>query len=237
MPRDCLFVLALLIGGCPPSSVEPDADLDAARARRDAPEDDAFLDPTIDAFRDDVYLDPAIDAYLLDAFAIDAGRRDAPFVDASPDAGPVLGCMGTPTPAEPCTNDDECRARGFVRCALPIHAEAECPVPCFATEPECEIDSDCTANDAGTEDAGRSAALVCNVYEPHCACPRFVCEAVAVPSCSDGFSCPDNSVCTPGAPSADANGCAPKPCTTSGDCDCGFCTSRGLCADGVGTCE
>jgi hypothetical protein len=152
---------------------------------------------------------------------------DAPFIDAARDGGPVLGCMGTTTPAEPCTDDEECRAGGFSRCNLPIHAVTVCPIPCFATDPECATNADCT-------DAARP---FCNLYEPQCACPRYVCEAEALQSCTAGFECPDNSVCAPTESGADEHGCAPKPCTTTAECDCGFCTSFGLCADGVGTCE
>lgn len=238
--------VAGLVPGCP-SNEDPDAAVDAARTRRDAPEEDAYLDPTIDAFvyRDDAYLDPSTDAYLLDT-SIDAvivtvpdvGRMDAPHIDAAPDGGPVLGCMGTTMPAEPCTYDDECRERGFSRCNLPIHAVSLCPMPCFATEPQCAVNADCMG-DAGPVDGADAGPFgpFCNVHEPQCACPRYVCEPEPVARCTEGFECPRNSVCAPSEARADEHGCAPRTCTTTADCDCGFCTSLGLCADGVGTCE
>lgn len=258
--RSCLGFVVVLVGasvsaGCPPETTEPDADLDAARVRRDAYMDDAYVDPTVDA-----YLDPTIDAYLLDAVVIDAaipgrdvGRLDAPHIDAAPDGGPIVGCEGLPTPASPCTNDDECRERGMTRCVLPIHALAECPNPCFPPPVFCASDFDCNAPvepgddadvhfDAGPErDAG---TLVCNVYNPQCACPTYACEAPCTgPTCptascaTDGYTCPANSMCAPDEITADEHGCAPRTCASTADCECGFCTSLGLCANGAGTCE
>jgi hypothetical protein len=267
--------------GCPSLDLDPDADVDAARIRRDAASFDVF-DPTLDAYRDDAFLDPRTDAYLLDTnldavipVSPDVGRADAPFIDAASDGGPVRGCLGTSTPPDPCTDDSECRARGLTRCNLAIHAISACPMPCFPVEAECAVDSDCAA--AAAPDAGRDASaeldagpvdaavaedsgaaedadtardafsptdarvsparLACNVYQPQCACPRYTCEAERLPRCTDGFVCPENSVCAPAERLADEHGCAPKACATSADCDCGFCTSLGLCADGVGTCE
>lgn len=226
-----LVALALGAAGCP-DGPEPEP-VDASRTRRDAYADDAYLDPTIDANLDA----PAIDAFIPD---LDVGRRDAPHIDAAPDAGPVVGCTGVRPSMSPCTNDEECRARGLTRCNLPIHAVSACPQGCFPMGSDCRRDEDCESLDA---DAG-SLVLVCHVYNPQCACPSYVCEpACSGPDCptascaTDGYRCPENSVCTPSDALADEHGCAPKRCTSAADCDCGFCTMDGLCANGVGTCE
>lgn len=245
---------SVLVSGCPAEPGDPDADGDASRVRRDAYADDAFVDPTIDA-----YLDPATDAYLLDAVVIDAaipprdiGAVDAVHIDAAPDGGPIRGCEGVVTPPSPCTNDDECRERGMTRCVLEIHGQSVCPIPCLPVEVTCMTDVDCetmaSSDDAGTtDDAGPprdAGVLVCNVYNPQCACPTYACEAPCscagcpTASCAtDGYMCPDNADCTPGDLTADEHGCAPRRCVTSADCDCGFCTGLGLCANGAGTCE
>jgi hypothetical protein len=202
-------MLAGAASGCPATEAEADADLDAARSRRDVAE--YFFDTNLDA---------------IIPILPDSGRPDAPFIDAAPDGGPILGCMGTSTPPEPCIDDSECRARGRARCNVVIHAVSACPVPCIPSSPECATDADCGG-----------ARPFCNHYQPQCACPRHVCEAERLPRCTDGFACPDNSTCAPEEPRADEHGCAPKPCRTTADCDCGFCTLRGMCANGAGTCE
>jgi hypothetical protein len=93
-------------------------------------------------------------------------------------------------------------------------------------------------------DAGDPSRLVCNTYGARCACPRRVCEPRCTgPTCAtarcdtDGYACPANMACLPSSPTADDHGCAARPCTTTADCDCGFCTPMGLCANGAGTCE
>ncbi|MCS6856845.1 MAG: hypothetical protein NZM37_03955 [Sandaracinaceae bacterium] len=196
---------------------------------------DAFR-PRPDAFREDAFIDPAIDAHLDAPLppGRDGGRPDAPHIDAAPDAGSVRACEGAPPPGDmPCTNDEECRARGRSRCNLPIYGLSRCSSPCFPQD-MCYTDEECRG-DGGT--------LVCNVYDPQCGCPRRVCEApCSGPTCPtascmrDGYRCPINSICAPDDRRADEHGCAPKPCRTSSDCDCGFCTWLGVCANGVGQC-
>ncbi len=247
-------VLMALVPGCPPMAEEPDASRDAARMPRDAYMDDVYFDPTVDAF--------GLDANFPDAPGADVLGVDAPFVviDSPPDAGPIDQCEGVEPPPMPCTNDDECRARGFGRCDLPLPATDSCG-PCMGLENECETDMDCierATTDAGgpvlDEDAGRDAGpvvdagdpadLVCNTYDATCACPRRVCEHRCTgPTCpdatcdTDGYVCPANSMCAPSDEMADNHGCVGRPCTTTADCDCGFCTRFGLCANGAGRCQ
>ncbi|MBX7192156.1 MAG: hypothetical protein K1X94_08870 [Sandaracinaceae bacterium] len=244
-----------MLWGCPPTQDEPDADLDAARVRRDAPEIDAWLDPTLDADLDAV----SPDAFTFDAPGLDAPGVDAVFFDSPPDA-PIFQCEGVPVPAIPCSRDEECRAAGHTRCVLPVPGLDSC-TPCMMLHHECDTAADCVArattdagpgpemDDAGLDagpppDAGDPALLECHTYGAHCACPTTVCELPCVGAdcpgsrCdTDGYTCPHNSTCTPSDPRSDDHGCAPRPCTSTADCECGFCTPLGLCANGAGRCE
>lgn len=251
-----VVALSVLAGaGCPPSEDEADAAIDGMRRRPDAPEFDAFLDPTLDADLDAVVPPP------IDAPGLDAPGLDAPFIDAPPDAGPIVQCDGVIAPAMPCTNDDECRAMGRTRCNIPTIGFDMCP-PCGEIIAECLTDSDCVerartdagaipleGDDAGLDagprpDAGDPSLLVCVTYGERCACPQRRCELPCTgPSCgtarcdTGGYTCPANSQCEPSADLVDDHGCAPRACTTSSDCECGFCTRYGLCATGAGRCE
>ena len=244
---------ALGLSGCPSEPVEPDA----YRMRPDAAAFDAF-DPTLDAFRPDAFLDPRTDAYLLDVnvdavipVLPDSGRPDAPFIDAAPDGGPIVACEGTPMPAEPCVTNEDCAASPRRVCRLPIAGRVECR-PGMTLIRECTTDLDCMTRavaDAGTDagvelDAGPPPVLVCNTYGATCAWPQSLCEPVCEgPACphagcdTDGYVCPPNSACMPSDRMADDHGCVSRPCRTTADCECGFCTSLGLCASGMGTCE
>lgn len=249
-----IVVSSLATVGCPPPVEEPDASRDAARLQRDAAE-----------IPMDVYFDPTVDAFGLDAVFPDAHSVDDAFVlriDTGPDdAGPIDQCEGVEPPPMPCSSDDECRSRGFTRCELPIPAVDSC-APCMGLIDECMTDMDCrvrAVTDAGgfpddadldepdagpPPDAGDPTTLVCNVYGATCACPRRVCELpCSGPTCpdarcdTDGYECPANSMCSPGSADADMHGCVARPCTTTADCECGFCTPLGLCANGAGRCQ
>ena len=250
-----VLALAALIPGCPPPAEEPDAARDAARTTRDAAVvfDDVYFDPTVDAY--------GLDAVFPDAVLVGVDAPVPPPIDAGPrDAGPIDQCEGVAPPPMPCSADDECRSRGFTRCDLPLPGAESC-APCMGLEQECMTDMDCLVramtdaggpvltDDAGIDggappDAGDPTQLVCNTYGATCACPRRVCELRCVgPTCpdarcdTDGYECPANSMCSPGAATADVHGCVGRTCTTTTDCECGFCTSFGLCANGAGRCQ
>lgn len=243
--------------GCPETPSDPDAAIDAFRVRLDTgpPEPDA---PGLDASG----LDAAgLDAAGLDAYVVpfDAGPRDAGPIDQCEGVPvPPMACAndddcrtaGFSRCNLPIPGADTCGpCMGFLN-------ECETDLDCFlraTTDAGPEFLDDAAAlEDAGLGepdawvpvDAGDPALLVCNTYGERCACPRRVCELRCTgPTCpgarcdTDGYVCPSNATCAPSAPMADDHGCAPKACTTTADCDCGFCAPSGYCANGAGTCE
>ena len=192
--------------------------------------------------RDGGPMDAFVEADAPDAFVrgLDAGSMDA---------GPIPQCEGVPPPEMPCASNETCAAEGRGRCALPI--VGACP-PCGALIRECVVDGDCVpGEDSGPSDAGTDASpgdvgpvpLVCVTYDRGCTCERRVCEPRCTgPTCPnaqcdrDGYVCPRNSICAPSEAVTDDHGCAPRRCTTSDDCECGYCAPEGLCANGAGTC-
>ncbi len=250
---ETLVVLSLAIGiagfapGCPTNGDDPDADIDAERVRRDAAEDDAFLDPT------------------LDAYGLDAAGLDAPIIrmDAPMDAGPVPQCEGVPAP-DPmvaCRSNDDCFARGLSNCRF-AYPTGECTIFGMMLVDQCMTDDDCigfvptdaaivdpladagVADDAGPGAGGGGTEYECNVYFRQCPWPERRCEPRCTgadcpnSSCrTDGYACPTNATCNPDSLQADGHGCVPISCRTDEDCECGYCTQFGLCANGAGRCE
>jgi hypothetical protein len=247
----------ITLAGCPVDPVEPDADIDAFRRRLDTgpPEPDA---PGLDA----AGLDAAgLDAAGLDAYVLpfDAGPPDAGPIDQCEGVPvPTVPCQndddcrtaGMSRCILPIPNVDFCMP------CMGLIDECMTDMDCFVratTDAGPEFSDDAAAlEDAGPPapdawvpvDAGNPADLVCNTYGASCVCPRRVCEIRCTgPTCpgasceTDGYVCPVNTTCSPSGAMADDHGCAPKACTTSADCDCGFCTPSGLCANGAGTCE
>lgn len=250
-----LSVTAPAVAGCPTEMVDPDADIDAFRVRRDAGPD--TMEDTAADTAEPIVMDDTGRLMGTDAYTFDAGPVDA---------GPIPQCMGV-TPPEPsmaCRTSDDCTARGMANCIF-AYPTGECSIFGMMLTDECMTDDDCDAvgltdalvigpdddaffsdEDAGTPrmDAGPPPDLQCVVRYRMCPWPERRCEPRCTgPTCpnarcdGDGYMCPTNAACEPSSPSADGHGCAPKSCVRNEDCDCGYCTPFGLCANGAGRCE
>lgn len=252
----CYVVVAsisVVLVGCPAGNIE-DAGTDAfERIRRDGGPTDAFVEQdTPDAF-----------VRGLDAGPLDAGPISqcegvpAPETPCAADqecteagfarcAFPTVSglCPRCGAFTQECLVDDDCVPRD-------AGPEADATFP--------DANEDAAREDAGVEDSGPSSdagmdagrdagdagrvPLVCVTYQRACACPRRVCEPRCTgPTCPDaqcdrdGYVCPRNSVCAPTSGVVNDHGCAPRRCTTTADCECGYCSPGGLCANGAGTC-
>lgn len=247
----CVFLTMAsgVLAGCPGGNSE-DAGTDAfERIRRDGGTMDAFVEVDApDAFVRG--LDAPMDAGPIpQCEGVPAPEMPCATDDECATAGfarcafPTIGgnCPRCTVVVEECLVDDDC---------LPRDAGPETD----AHFPDANDDAameDVGVEDAGPSDAGMDASrgdvgpvpLVCVTYDRACACPRRVCEPRCTgPTCpnarcdSDGYVCPRNSVCAPTEAVTDDHGCAPRRCTTTADCECGYCAPGGLCANGAGTC-
>jgi len=248
-------VAGLVLAGCPADPVEPDADMDAFRMRRDSGPD-TMEDTAADT------AEPVVTE--------DTGRfegTDAESFDSGPvDAGPIPQCMGVapPEPSAACRTTDDCVARGMANCML-AYPTGACTIFGMGLVDECITDADCVElartdarvigpdddafvsdEDAGrpSMDAGPPPDLQCVVMNPMCPWPERRClPRCTGPTCPNarcdggGYMCPTNATCDPTSAAADGHGCAPRSCTTDMDCECGYCTPFGLCANGAGRCE
>ncbi len=238
---------SMMVSACPtPTMTEDDVGTDA-RIRRDIGPVDAF--EPLDT--------PEIDAYMRPR---DAGPFDAGPIPQCEGLPPPEMICATDSECNEAgfarcqipTVVGECPRCGFIMDDCMVDED------CLPRDAGPELDAmfpDASEDAGPVDDAGRDGGmdagmadvgpvpLVCVTYDRGCACPRRVCEPRCIgPTCptarcdTDGYVCPNNSVCMPTATVTDDHGCAPKRCTTNADCDCGWCAPGGLCANGAGTC-
>jgi len=203
-----------LMAGCPETPPEPI--IDAEVVRRDAFSLDADLDADVDA-------DVDASALGLDAFRLftDGGPDDAgPIPQCEGVPPPAMPCSND----DECRTAglSYCRLPIVGNTCGPCMGllnECETDLDCVAlatTDAGADLFEDAAFEDAGDDAAVEDAGVpgpdaggvrdTCVTYGPSCACPRRVCEPRCVGAAcpgsqcdTDGYVCPTNSVCSPGA--------------------------------------
>ena len=141
-----------------------------------------------------------------------------------------------------CKGNQDCDAGGT--CVTTTSGCPACPhSACQYSVPPCTQTPDSCGPEARCQpDGGTCVALLCTQgyacsADHRCAVGNPAadvhgCEPVP---CNDGWTCAANTRCT--APSTPVNhGCTTLPCTSDGDCDCGFCVN-GTCGSNLGVCS
>ncbi len=154
---------------------------------------------------------------------------------------PPLYCPTDSTVLQ-CKGDQDCDAGGT--CVTTRSGCPQCPhSACHYPAPPCTQSPDSCAPTARCQaDGGICVALLCTQgygcgADDRCAVgnPAADVHGCAPAPCNDGWTCPPNTRCT--APSAPVDhGCTLLPCTSDGDCDCGFCVN-GTCGSNLGVCS